>query len=297
MPEMNTLFDEERLRRLIANLNFLTGLPANILDPKGRDINLFRGHPPFCRMMNDLPEGHRRCVACDECKIRRYTADRGFQFYRCHVGICEAVMPLFDRKRPLAYLAFGCYLDETPMEEQWEYSRSLLDWYPGGPDVLKDAFFQFRQYSQKEIQAYAEILEALSAYIQIQGMILSTEQTDLQRLDLYLEQHYMEHLSLASISRELHMGRTKLCTLAKQLSGGRTLSYLIARRRITAAKKLLLQTSLPISEVGEAVGVSDYNYFSKVFRSVAGMTPSAFRKQGQNGGDGRGQRPREAEED
>lgn len=296
MPEMNTLFDEERLRRLIANLNFLTGLPANILDPKGRDINLFRGHPPFCRMMNDLPEGHRRCVACDECKIRRYTADRGFQFYRCHVGICEAVMPLFDKKRPLAYLAFGCYLDETPMEEQWEYSRSLLDWYPGGPDALKDAFFQFRQYSQKEIQAYAEILEALSAYIQIQGMILSTEQTDLQRLDLYLEQHYMEHLSLASISRELHMGRTKLCTLAKQLSGGRTLSYLIAQRRITAAKKLLLQTSLPISEVGEAVGVSDYNYFSKVFRSVAGMTPSAFRKQGQNGGDGRGQRPHEAEE-
>ena len=296
MPEMNTLFDEERLRRLIANLNFLTGLPANILDPKGRDINLFRGHPPFCRMMNDLPEGHRRCVACDECKIRRYTADRGFQFYRCHVGICEAVMPLFDRKRPLAYLAFGCYLDETPMEEQWEYSRSLLDWYPGGPDALKDAFFQFRQYSQKEIQAYAEILEALSSYIQIQGMILSTEQTDLQRLDLYLEQHYMEHLSLASISRELHMGRTKLCTLAKQLSGGRTLSYLIAQRRITAAKKLLLQTSLPISEVGEAVGVSDDNYFSKVFRSVAGMTPSAFRKQGQNGGDGRGQRPHEAEE-
>ena len=294
---MNTLFDEERLRRLIANLNFLTGLPANILDPKGRDINLFRGHPPFCRMMNDLPEGHRRCVACDECKIRRYTADRGFQFYRCHAGICEAIMPLFDKKRPLAYLAFGCYLDETPMEEQWEYSRSLLDWYPGGPDALKDAFFQFRQYSQKEIQAYAEILEALSSYIQIQGMILSTEQTDLQRLDLYLEQHYMEHLSLASISRELHMGRTKLCTLAKQLSGGRTLSYLIARRRITAAKKLLLQTSLPISEVGEAVGVSDYNYFSKVFRSVAGMTPSAFRKQGQNGGDGRGQRPHEAEED
>ena len=129
---MNTLFDEERLRRLIANLNFLTGLPANILDPKGRDINLFRGHPPFCRMMNDLPEGHRRCVACDECKIRRYTADRGFQFYRCHAGICEAVMPLFDKKRPLAYLAFGCYLDETPMEEQWEYSRSLLDWYPAG---------------------------------------------------------------------------------------------------------------------------------------------------------------------
>ena len=57
---MNILFDEERLRKLIANLNTLTGVPANILDLSGRDINLFRGHPPFCRAVNDLPEGHER---------------------------------------------------------------------------------------------------------------------------------------------------------------------------------------------------------------------------------------------
>ena len=279
---MNILFDEERLRKLIANLNILTGLPANILDPEGRDINLFRGHPPFCRMLNDLPEGHERCVSCDMCKIKRYTAEKGFQFYRCHAGICEAVMPLFDKKRPLAYLVFGCYLDESPLEDQWAYSRGLLDWYPGGADVLRPAFFQFRQYSQQEIQAYAETLEALSSYIQLKGMILTAEQTDLQKLELYLDQHYMEKLSLASISQQLHIGRTKLCSLAKELSGGRTLSYLIARRRIEAAKRLLLQSSMPISSVGEMVGISDYNYFSKVFRSATGMTPSAFRKNGRD---------------
>ncbi len=275
---MNTLFDEEQLRRLIANLKILTGVPANILDPEGRDINLFRGHPPFCRAINDLPEGHERCIACDQCKIRHYTAERGFQFYRCHVGICEAVMPLYDRKNPLAYLAVGCYLDDSPMEEQWEHTRSLLDWWPGGPDTLKEAFFQFRQYSQQEVQAYAETLEALSAYIQLKGMILATEQTDAQKLALYLDEHYMEKLSLASISRHLHIGRTKLCAIAKELSGGETLSYLIARRRIDAAKRLLLQSNMPISAVAESVGISDYNYFSKVFRSMTGTTPSTFRK-------------------
>ncbi len=275
---MNIFFDEERLRKLIANLNTLTGLPANILDPEGRDFNLFRGHPPFCRMLNDLPEGHERCVACDRCKVRHYTAEKGFQFYRCHAGICEAVMPLFDKRRPLAYLVFGCYLDETPIEEQWEKSRLLLDWYPGGADVLRPAFFQFRQYTAREIQAYAETLEILSSYIQLKGMILAAEQTDLQKLEAYLDQHYMEKLSLESISQQLHIGRTKLCALAKELSGGHTLSYLIAQRRIGAAKRLLVQSSLPISAVGEMVGISDYNYFSKVFRSATGMTPSAFRK-------------------
>ena len=79
------------------------------------------------------------------------------------------------------------------------------------------------------------------------------------------------------------MGRTKLCRLAKQLSGGETLSHLIARRRIDAAKQLLLQNDLPISAVAEAVGISDYNYFSRVFRSVTGMTPRDFRKQWREG--------------
>ena len=275
---MNILFDEDQLRKLIANLKVLTGVPANILDPEGRDINLFRGHPPFCRAVNDLAEGHERCISCDMWKIHNYTAEKGFQFYRCHLGICEAVMPLYDKKNPLAYLAVGCYLDDTPIEEQWEHTRSLLDWWPDGPDALKEAFFQFRQYSQQEIQAYAETLEALSAYIQLKGMILATEQTDLQKLELYLDEHYMDKLSLASISREMHIGRTKLCTLAKELSGGHTLSYLIAQRRISAAKRLLVQTNLPISAVAEQVGISDYNYFSKVFRSITGTTPSTFRK-------------------
>lgn len=276
---MNILFDEEQLRRLIANLKILTGVPANILDPEGRDINLFRGHPPFCRMVNDLPEGHERCIACDHCKIKHYTAEKGFQFYRCHLGICEAIMPLYDKKNPLAYLAVGCFLDDSPLEEQWERTRALLDWWPDGPDALRDAFFQFRQYSQAEMKAYTETLEALSAYIQLKGMILATEQTDAQKLALYLDKHYMEKLSLASISKQLHIGRTKLCALAKELSGGQTLSYLIAQRRISAAKRLLIQSSMPISAVAEAVGISDYNYFSKVFRSMTGTTPSAFRKE------------------
>ena len=279
MSETNIFFDQKQLRKLIANLKILTGVSANILDPDGRDINLFRGHPPFCRAINDLPEGHRRCVACDQYKIQHYTAESGFQFYRCHLGICEAVMPLYDKKNPLAYLAVGCYLDGESIEKQWEHTRGLLDWWPDGPDALKDAFFQFHQYSRQEIQAYTETLEALSAYIQLKGMILATEQTDLQKLELYLDEHYMEKLSLASISREMHIGRTKLCTLAKELSGGHTLSYLIAQRRISAAKRLLVQSSLPISAVAEEVGISDYNYFSKVFRSIAGTTPTAFRKE------------------
>ena len=281
---MNILFDQEQLLRLVTNLHALTGIAANILDPQGRDINLFRGHPPFCRAINALPEGHSRCVACDARKVRHYDGTGGFQFYRCHAGICEAVMPLYDKKHPLAYLIFGCFLDDSSLEEQWEHSRTCLDWYPGGAEALKPSFFQFRQYTSSELKAYTELLEALADYIQLKGMISTTERTDLQKLELYLNDHYMEKLSLASVSAQLHIGRTKLCRLAKELSGGHTLTHLIAQRRIEAAKTLLLQSDASISAVAEAVGISDYNYFSRVFRASAGMTPRAFREKGRQRG-------------
>ena len=133
---MDILFDEEQLLQLVTNLYVLTGLTANILDPQGRDIHLFKDHPSFCRAINNLPEGHQRCVDCDMWKVRNYTAEKGFQFYRCHAGICEAVMPLYDKKNPLAYLIFGCYLDDSPIEEQWERTRPLLEWWPDGPPAL-----------------------------------------------------------------------------------------------------------------------------------------------------------------
>lgn len=275
---MNIFFDQEQLLRLLTNLYVFTGMAANILDPQGRDINLFEGHPPFCKALNALPEGHERCVACDAWKVRSYSAASGFQFYRCHAGVCEAVMPLYDKRSPLAYLVFGCYLDESPIEEQWARSRVTLGWYPGGAEALRPAFFQFRQYSAAELRAYSELLEALAAYIQLKGMIQATERTDLQKLEMFLDQHYMEPLSLETIAGELGVGRTKLCRLAKELSGGQTLSHLIAQRRIDAAKALLQRNDLPISAVAEAVGISDYNYFSRVFRSLTGMTPREFRK-------------------
>ena len=279
---MNVLFDHERLLQLITSLYTLTGIQANIFDLNGKDICLTSHHAPFSEQINACPEGHARCEHCDARAVSRCAGSDGFHFYRCHAGICEAILPIRVDGVPMAYLVFGQFLDGTPLEDQWANTARTLDWYPGGAGALQAFFAQFRQYSHKEITAYAEILEALAAYIQLKGMILTTERTNLQKLEFYLDQHYMEKLSLAAISEHLHIGRTKLCALAKELSGGHTLSYLIAERRIRAAKVLLLQSNAPISTVAEQVGISDYNYFSKLFRSVTGITPSAFRKAGRS---------------
>ncbi|MGM9661777.1 MAG: PocR ligand-binding domain-containing protein [Oscillospiraceae bacterium] len=278
---MNILFNDDRLLRLITNLQTLTGIRANILDVNGKDIHLnISDHKSFCRRIGTLPEGRARCEACDARAVAACSGTRSVYSYRCHAGVCETVFPVCEGGVPIAFLVFGQLLDDSPMEQQWETARATLDWYPGDLEELRRDFFRFRQYSRREIEAYTEILKALASYIQLEGMIRTAEHTDMQKLEIYLDAHYMEKLSLQTISRELHIGRTKLCALAKQLSGGETLSRMIAQRRVEAAKAMLLQEDAPISAVAEAVGFSDYNYFTKIFKSFTGMTPTLFRREG-----------------
>ena len=275
---MNIVFDHKRLLHLITSLRTLTGIRATIFDLEGRDICFSDDRAPFCTLINGCSEGHLRCRECDARMVQELGTSPTPLSYRCHAGIYETLLPIHVSGMPVAFLVFGQLLSSSSYEEQWAETEQSLSWYKGNIEELREAFLQFRRYSDEELAAYTDILEALSSFIQIKEMIQTSDLTDEQKLERYLDEHFTEKLSLERISSDLGIGRTKLCLLAKKLSGGTSLSPLIAQRRVTAAKKLLLQSSEPISAIAEAVGISDYNYFTKVFRSVTGVTPSVFRK-------------------
>lgn len=275
---VNVLFNSSRLSELLNNLQLLTGVWVNIFDADGKDIKLFGNATAFCRLIQATPEGHRRCEECDAQAVGKCSAMCKAYQYRCHAGLKEIVVPIYDQGVPIAYMVFGQLLDNSPQKLQWEETLKTLDWYGGDLLELKDAFFQLRQYSQRELKAFTEILEALTHYVLLEGMIHSTQYTDQQKLEMYIDQHYMEKLSLRQISRDLNMGTTKLCAVAKKLSGSGSVTRLISQRRVQAAKRLLIREDIPISSVAEKVGFSDYNYFTKIFKAFEGVTPSAYRK-------------------
>ena len=275
---MKVLFNTEKLLRMIEDLQSFTGLKTSIFDGEGRDIQVFGGHQDFCRIINADGEGHRRCEACDAQAVQAAAQARGVYRYRCHLGLCEVALPLIENGVPIAYLSFGQYLDDSPKERQWDRTEQALGWYRGDKKALREAFWQLRQYSFQQTTAYADILQALTAYILNEGIICSAEYTDLQRLQMYLDDHYRESLTLKKAAADLHMGTTKLCALVRRLPGGYTLTQAVAARRVEAAKNMLLRGDAPISAVAAAVGYNDYNYFTKVFRAATGMTPSAWRR-------------------
>lgn len=93
-----------------------------------------------------------------------------------------------------------------------------------------------------------------------------------------LEQRYHEPWDLAQLARVARTSRTGLLRVFRQATGQSPVAFLIGLR-VQAAKRLLQQTDLGMTEIAHATGFNDSNYFARQFRVVAGRTPTVFRRQ------------------
>ena len=94
----------------------------------------------------------------------------------------------------------------------------------------------------------------------------------------YMQEHLSEEISLSVLAEEFHLNPQYISQLFKNEIGVGFLAYL-TNIRIEKAKKLLLSTSLSVTEIAENTGYSDYRVFTKVFRKTEGITPSQFRRE------------------
>lgn len=275
---MNVFYNNSRLMETISDIYELTGIWINIHDLSGEDIHIRNAHCDFCRTINDLPEGHARCLSCDAKASNICRSIKAPYHYRCHAGMCETLVPIFNNGEVISYLGFGQLLDESPLEEQWNFTKNTLSWYPDDLENLRKKFYEIRQYPHSKTLALTKILQILSSHVEVSNTIVSTRYTDQQRLKLYISKHFAEPLTIKSITSDLNFGATKLCELAKNISNGHSLTWLIASARVEAAQSLLISSDMPISEIALIVGYEDYNYFTKVFKKIVGITPSKYRR-------------------
>ncbi len=93
----------------------------------------------------------------------------------------------------------------------------------------------------------------------------------------YLKEHISEKLSLSEISRNCNTSISGLHRLCKTQCGTSPLSLFISLK-IARAKQLISETNMNFSEISDALGFSSIHYFSKLFKSRTGMTPSEYSK-------------------
>ncbi|ORU01399.1 Helix-turn-helix, AraC type:Arac protein, arabinose-binding/dimerization [Anaerovibrio sp. JC8] len=105
----------------------------------------------------------------------------------------------------------------------------------------------------------------------------STGNTKVEKIRLYMENHYMESITLESMSKEFFMEKTYLAHVFSRATGTSPIKYLSVVR-IRKVKELLRFTNDTLAEIAKQTGFSTEQYLSRVFKDMEGIPPREYRK-------------------
>lgn len=152
--------------------------------------------------------------------------------------------------------------------------------------VLKAVDYLVKPYTENElIDVIKEATAGHSAgkeknFLDDAQTVLDREEIRLskvkKRIERYVQNHYMEEISMYDAAGQMNYSEAYFCKLFKQCFGINFTTYL-AKYRIKEAKKLLESSNMSAKEIGKVCGYSDPCYFTRVFKREVGSTPSEYR--------------------
>jgi AraC family transcriptional regulator, melibiose operon regulatory protein len=93
----------------------------------------------------------------------------------------------------------------------------------------------------------------------------------------YIDEHYMDSLTLKQLSENSGLSYSYFSRLFKQVCGFNFKKYLTFIR-ISKTIPLLIDTKIPITEIALQCGFSEHKYLISAFHKFYDMTPTSFRK-------------------
>lgn len=105
----------------------------------------------------------------------------------------------------------------------------------------------------------------------------AAKKQNLQEVKEYLDRHYQEKITLDALAERFYINKFYLARIFREQFGLSINQYLL-QIRVTHAKQLLRFTDQTIEVIGNECGISDANYFSRMFRKIEGISPGEFRK-------------------
>ncbi|CAM4504705.1 two-component system response regulator YesN [Paenibacillus endophyticus] len=175
-----------------------------------------------------------------------------------------------------------------PYPKQWQ--KSIVYLIYNIATVIKD-FLSEEDYRstlaeiEKRITACATFLDCKKEFLDILQQIMTILQscrtrkhaTIVERCISYIDNHYMEDLSLDSAAQQIFFSPNYLSKILKDHLGVSFTKYL-TEIRLKKAIQMLENGDMKVYEIAGKVGFKDDKYFYRVFKARFGITPDDYRK-------------------
>lgn len=143
----------------------------------------------------------------------------------------------------------------------------------------------FREYSQKfqqvtVLESFIRLQKEMTRKYCLAAKNCSIKQysTLIQHTLGLIDNDLTKDLNLNTLATTLNVNASYLSFQFRKETG-ETLTEYVTKKRIEYAIFLLNTTSMTIQSIAQQCGISDVNYFSKLFKRYVSKTPSAYRKE------------------
>ena len=260
-----------------------TGLPITLRPIEGFDLP-HHGDPkeaPFCALM---AHSNHSCAACLQLQRRvEQEAQLEAKTLKCFAGLCDSAVPVRVGENLVAFLQTGQIMSHAPKRSAFSRATRALLQLGTEMDVkqVEAAYFQTRVIPPKQyasivrlLTIFAQHLAALSNQLMVQSAAL--EPPAIAKARHFIADRHADELSLTEVARSVNMSAFYFCKSFKKATGMTFTDYL-ARVRVETVKNLLLNPHRRISEAAYEAGFQSLSQFNRVFRRVAGESPTVYR--------------------
>jgi AraC family transcriptional regulator len=194
-----------------------------------------------------------------------------FVSIRIHPSLVNELAAEMGLTRATAEIVFRVprATDETIIGLARLIANEVTDEKPGH-ELMLDA--QVRQLVIHLLRSHLSVRKSAQVELSRVGPV----DRRLRRALEFMHDNYGRELALEEIAAAAYLSEYHFARLFKQITGATPHVYL-ANLRIERARRMLVDTALPIIEIAAMVGYQSQSHFGKIFKSVTGLTPRAYR--------------------
>lgn len=258
-------YDLQKMQELLHDFYNLTGIKICIYDSAENELCYYPEKlTPFCRVLREHKDMDEKCRECDKRAFEECKKSHRRAVYTCHAGLLECFSPILYGEKIIGYIVIGQIRSNHAAHV--ETDGRLADLFDALPVLPMD-----------KINSAIRILDACAGYEYLKTLVSDYDERIDARIADFIEENLSGDLSVAVLCKKFYLSRTELYSLFKEYFGATPADF-IKERRLQKACRLLEQTHLPIGTIAEQCGIPDYNYFSKQFKKMFGLSPSVMRK-------------------
>ena len=236
----------------------------------------------FCKCVRLLDGGKAACEKSDkgEAIELAHSYKKPF-FFKCHMGICELVVPVVKKEKLLGLVFLGqCRIEGEDMTLTVRQSAERLG---GSPDGFAELYSALPLVDRnlllntgKLLSEYYEAMITKSETLNLNGDDEKPPALLAERIKNYLDQEYIHGAKLSRVAARFFVNPSYASRTFSRQYGVSIVDY-VNRLKIDRAKLLLSTTDIPLGSIALNVGFSDANYFSRLFKKNVGISPREYR--------------------